>query len=285
MPVLRALPAFEVMMGPHPVKQPLPTQQLSQIDPFLLVHHHVGTIEAGADRWDAGVGPHPHRGFSPITFIWQGGVHHRDSRGNNAVVGAGGVQWMDVGMGIIHSERPPLELCEQGGTQEIIQIWVNLPKSKKMMQPAYYPLQKEELPSAVGHPDFKVVSGKLGPEHPSGPIRAAYPVSSAHGEVTSEPLTFTIDEGANGLLYVLHGSGRLEGYGLLEEHTMYHLSAGAYTAHFTAQSKVFIIAAAPIGEKVESYGPFVMTNQTEIMEAMRDYQMGKMGYLVERDMP
>ena len=285
MPVLRALPAHEVMMGPHPVKQPIPTQSVDQIDPFLLIHHHKSTVPAGTDRWDAGVGPHPHRGFSPITFMWEGGVHHRDSRGNNSVVGGGGVQWMDVGMGIIHSERPPAELCEKGGVQEIIQIWVNLPHSKKMMEPAYLPFQKEELPSVEGHPDLKIVSGTIGSEHAAGPLKAAYPVSSAHGVATDAPLSFTVKDGENGLFYLLSGGGRLEGYGLVEEAMLYHLAPGEYTAQLEAGTKVFFISAAPIGEKVESYGPFVMTNQTEIMEAMRDYQIGKMGYLVERDMP
>ncbi len=285
MPVLSAFPAHEVMMGTHPVKQPIPTQNVEQIDPFLLIHHHTSNIPSGTDRWDAGVGPHPHRGFSPITFIWEGGVHHRDSRGNNSVVEAGGVQWMDVGMGIIHSERPPARLCEEGGIQEIIQIWVNLPSSKKTMEPVYLPFQKEDLPAVDGHPDLKIVSGIVHPSQKEGPLKAAYPVSSAHGTASDQPFTFNVEEGENGLLYVLSGSGRLEDYGLLEHSMLYHVSPGEYTAHFENGTKVFFISAAPIKEKVESYGPFVMNNQTEIMEALRDYQMGKMGYLVERDMP
>ena len=116
------------------MKQPIPTQNVGQIDPFLLIHHHTSKFH---QELTVGmrVDPHPHRGFSPITFIWEGGVHHRDSRGNNSVVEAGGVQWMDVGMGIIHSERPPARLCEEGGIQEIIQIWVNLPSSKRPWNP------------------------------------------------------------------------------------------------------------------------------------------------------
>ncbi|MDC1022155.1 pirin family protein [Schleiferiaceae bacterium] len=285
MPVLSALPAHEVMMGAHPVKQPIPTQSVDQIDPFLLLHHHTSTIPSGTDRWDAGVGPHPHRGFSPITFIWEGGVHHRDSRGNNSVVEAGGVQWMDVGMGIIHSERPPAKLCTKGGVQEIIQIWVNLPSSKKTMEPVYIPFQKEELPAVVGHPDLKIVSGIVHSSQKVGPLKGAYPVNSAHGIATEKPFSFSVKENENGLLYLLNGRGRLEGYGILDHSILYHMSAGEYTAHLEKGTKVFFISAAPILEKVESYGPFVMNNQKEIMEAMRDYQMGKMGYLVERDMP
>ena len=286
MPVVRALPAFEVMMGDHPLKQPLPTQNVDQIDPFLLIHHHANHMPAGTDLWNAGVGPHPHRGFSPVTFMWSGGVHHRDSRGNNSVVDDGGVQWMDAGLGIIHSERPPAKLAEEGGMQEIIQIWINTPSARKMDEPNYIPLQKDEMPMVPGHPDLRITSGKPVMNAAEGPLKSSYPITAAHGVMEAGvEATFEVQPGENGLFYLLDGSGRLEGYGLVEAHMLYQLDAGAYMFTPSEKTKVFFIAAAPINEKVESYGPFVMTNQTEIMEAMRDYQQGKMGFLVERDLP
>ena len=286
MPVVRALPAYEVMMGDHPLKQPLPTQSVDQIDPFLLIHHHANHMPAGTDRWNAGVGPHPHRGFSPVTFMWSGGVHHRDSRGNNSVVDDGGVQWMDAGLGIIHSERPPAKLAEEGGMQEIIQIWINTPSTRKMDEPNYIPLQKDEMPKVPGHPDLRITSGKPVMNAAEGPLKSSYPITAAHGVMEAGvEATFEVQPGENGLFYLLDGSGRLEGYGLVDAHMLYQLDAGAYMFTPSEKTKVFFIAAAPINEKVESYGPFVMTNQTEIMEAMRDYQQGKMGFLVERDLP
>ena len=286
MPVVRALPAYEVMMGDHPLKQPLPTQSVDQIDPFLLIHHHANHMPAGTDRWNAVVGPHPHRGFSPVTFMWSGGVHHRDSRGNNSVVDDGGVQWMDAGLGIIHSERPPAKLAEEGGMQEIIQIWINTPSARKMDEPNYIPLQKDEMPKVPGHPDLRITSGKPVMNAAEGPLKSSYPITAAHGVMEAGvEATFEVQPGENGLFYLLDGSGRLEGYGLVEAHMLYQLDAGAYMFTPSEKTKVFFIAAAPINEKVESYGPFVMTNQTEIMEAMRDYQQGKMGFLVERDLP
>ena len=286
MPVVRALPAYEVMMGDHPLKQPLPTQSVDQIDPFLLIHHHANHMPAGTDRWHAGVGTHPHRGFSPVTFMWSGGVHHRDSRGNNSVVDDGGVQWMDAGLGIIHSERPPAKLAEEGGMQEIIQIWINTPSARKMDEPNYIPLQKDEMPKVPGHPDLRITSGKPVMNAAEGPLKSSYPITAAHGVMEAGvEATFEVQPGENGLFYLLDGSGRLEGYGLVEAHMLYQLDAGAYMFTPSEKTKVFFIAAAPINEKVESYGPFVMTNQTEIMEAMRDYQQGKMGFLVERDLP
>ena len=113
-------------MGRFRVRQPLPHQRINNIDPFLLLHHAGPTPYFAGSRPSAeGVPPHPHRGFEPVTFVYKGGVHHRDSRGNDSVIGEGGVQWMTAGMGIIHSERPPAELTENGGDQEIIQLWVN----------------------------------------------------------------------------------------------------------------------------------------------------------------
>ena len=101
-----------VDMGGLPVRQPFPTQRIDQIDPFILLHHADVKAPAHVLPDHAGVGPHPHRGFSPVTFIFKGGVHHRDSRGNDSVIYAGGAQWMNAGMGIIHSERPPLDIHE-----------------------------------------------------------------------------------------------------------------------------------------------------------------------------
>ena len=240
MPVVRALPAYEVMMGDHPLKQPLPTQSVDQIDPFLLIHHHANHMPAGTDRWNAGVGPHPHRGFSPVTFMWSGGVHHRDSRGNNSVVDDGGVQWMDAGLGIIHSERPPAKLAEEGGMQEIIQIWINTPSARKMDEPNYIPLQKDEMPKVPGHPDLRVTSGKPVMNAAEGPLKSSYPITAAHGVMEAGvEATFEVQPGENGLFYLLDGSGRLEGYGLVEAHMLYQLDAGAYMFTPSEKTKVF----------------------------------------------
>jgi quercetin 2,3-dioxygenase len=147
--VTHTLYAEEFDMGGMPVRQAFPTGRVEQHDPFLLLHHADIKVPTHLDPDDAGVGPHPHRGFSPVTFIFKGGVHHRDSRGNDSVVYAGGAQWMNSGMGMMHSERPPKDIHEIGGRQEIIQLWINTPKKNKMDQPAYYPLQANETKKFV----------------------------------------------------------------------------------------------------------------------------------------
>jgi redox-sensitive bicupin YhaK (pirin superfamily) len=121
-------------------------------------------VPTHVDTKHAGVGPHPHRGFSPVSFIFKGGVHHRDSRGNNNIVYAGGTQWMNAGMGVIHSERPPADIHEIGGRQELIQLWVNTPAKHKMDVPDYQPLTAEETPvvnSADQLTTVNVIAGEL----------------------------------------------------------------------------------------------------------------------------
>lgn len=157
--VSRLLYAHVVDMGGIPVRQPLPSQQVDQVDPFLLLHHADLQAPRHIEPRHAGIGPHPHRGFSPVTFIFKGGVHHRDSRGNNSVIYEGGAQWMNAGRGIIHSERPPADIHERGGRQELIQLWINTPAAHKMDQPMYFPVASEEVPETLS-PD-KLITIRL----------------------------------------------------------------------------------------------------------------------------
>ena len=213
--------AHMVDMGGMPVRQPLPSQHVEQIDPFLLLHHADINVPAHLEPDHAGVGLHPHRGFSPVTFIFKGGVHHRDSRGNDSVIYAGGAQWMNAGMGIIHSERPPDDIHEIGGRQEIIQLWINTPAEHKMDQPEYIPLSAEEAPaftSEDGKVEMKVFSGQiLG-------IRGPIP---SHTEVNAATLEFKkggkisvpLPPHHNTLIYLLDGKLNVEGFGLVEHHS------------------------------------------------------------------
>ena len=118
------IPAENVNMGGIIIKQALPTAKVPQVDPFLLLHHGRFGTRNDAPAKHQGIGPHPHRGFSPVTFVIEGEVHHRDSRGNNQIARKGEVQWMNAGAGIIHSERPSQDLVDSGGHQEIIQLWI-----------------------------------------------------------------------------------------------------------------------------------------------------------------
>jgi quercetin 2,3-dioxygenase len=283
--VSRLLYAHPVDMGGLPVRQPLPTQKVQQIDPFLLLHHAEVSVPANSPTKYGGVGPHPHRGFSPVTFIFKGGVHHRDSRGNNSTIYAGGAQWMNAGMGIIHSERPPHDIHERGGRQEIIQLWINTPAKHKMDQPTYFPLAAENVPSSVsedGLVALKVFSGELAGL--KGPIPSQANVNAATAELKKDGiLTLELPASHNAFIYLLDGSLSVNGFGLVEALHLVHYNTDGEGIGLKAleDTRLLIMSGEPLNEEVVSHGPFVMNTQTQVLEAMRDCQMGKMGVLIE----
>ncbi len=272
-------------MGGMPIRQPFPTQNVEQIDPFLLLHHADVKVPEHIEPDHGGVGPHPHRGFSPVTFIFKGGVHHRDSRGNDSVIYAGGAQWMNAGMGVIHSERPPHDIQEIGGRQEIIQLWINTPASHKMDQPVYFPLAAEDVPQNVtddGKVLLKVFAGELGGL--KGPIPSHTEVNAATLELKKGgKASITLPSYHNAVIYLLDGKLRIDGYGLAEGlYAVFFKKDGEGIAFEALEdTRVLLLSGKPLDEEVVSHGPFVMNNQTQILEAMRDYQMGKMGMLIE----
>ena len=283
--VSRLLYAEMVDMGGMPVRQPFPTYQVNQIDPFLLLHHADIKVPIHLEPDHGGVGPHPHRGFSPVTFIFKGGVHHRDSRGNDSVIYAGGAQWMNAGMGVIHSERPPQDIHEIGGRQEIIQLWMNTPAAHKMDQPAYFPLSADEAPtykSEDGNVTGRVFSGAvLGIK---GPIPSHTEVNAATLELKKGgKISVELPAHHNAIIYLLDGKLTVDGFGLVEglHVVMFKNDGEGVAVEALEDTRVLLLSGAPLNEKVVSHGPFVMNTQTEIMEAMRDYQKGKMGILIE----
>lgn len=281
--VQKLLYSHQVDMGGIPVRQPLPSQQVDQIDPFILIHHHKSEVQAGSRPLATGVGPHPHRGFSPVTFIYEGDVNHRDSRGNNSIVKAGGVQWMNAGMGIIHSERPSAEFAERGGKQEIIQLWINTPAKFKMDQPAYYALDKNNIPVLEENGNrIAVVAGNYKGNQGFDKSQAEVLILNIEGKAGSE-LNLEVPEAWNECLYNFDGAIMDAGFGLIEPLylALYQQSGTSIQLQLREDTRILLLCGKPIQEPLVSYGPFVMNSESQIMEAMRDYQMGKMGMLIE----
>lgn len=286
--VTQLIPAFDVNMGGTLVKQPLPTANLRQVDPFLLLHHGTFNFRNDALAIHQGLGPHPHRGFSPVTFVIDGEVHHRDSRGNDQIAKKGEVQWMHAGAGIIHSERPSQSLVEKNGTQEVIQLWINSPADKKMNQPQYQYVPASAIPLYLSEDkqvNTKVIAGNF--EGLSGAVKTESEllvlwVNARKGGTQ----VFTIDKRFNTVLYTINGDLKIAGYGKVEKECLVVFDNNAFNVEITAESnsEFLVLAGVPINQKVVQQGPFVMNTETEIMEAMRDYQMGKMGVLIENQM-
>lgn len=277
-------PSDFVNMGPIQLRQPIPTKDIEQIDPFVLLHHYGPyAIDYRNNPFD--LGPHPHRGFEPITFLIQGEQLHRDSLGNESVVKAGDVQWTTAGRGIIHAEGPTKEFVEKGGTLEGIQLWLNLPASKKMIQPNYQHVKHEDfnvVRSKDGKIEIRVVAGNF--EGKSGKISTqtevnAYIIDAEEGGKYS----ISVENTHQIVLYLLSGSVTInDEVDLIQDKNQileFNQDGNQFSIESKAKSKLLFLSGEPINEKVKTYGPYVMNTQSEIMEAMRDYQMGKMGFL------
>lgn len=273
-----------VNMGPIELRQPIPTQQIENIDPFILLHHY-GPYTISEDSNPFDLGPHPHRGFEPITFLIQGEQLHRDSLGHESIVKAGDVQWTTAGRGIIHSEGPTKEFVKKGGTLEGIQLWLNLPAEKKMIAANYQHVKNKDF-NVVTSDDEKItlqiIAGNL--EGKNGKIATqtsinVYMIDVEEGGEHS----IKIDKTHQSLVYLLNGSVTInDELNLIQDENQlieFNQDGEHFSIKGNSQSKLLFLSGTPFKEKVTSWGPYVMNTQTEIMEALRDYQQGKMGFL------
>jgi len=273
-----------VNMGPIRLRQPLPTQGLENVDPFILLHHY-GPYAISEFNNPFDLGPHPHRGFEPITLLFKGEQLHRDSLGNEMTVKAGGVQWTTAGRGIIHAEAPTKEFVKRGGDLEGIQLWLNLPAKYKMMTPNYQHLEDEQIPKLFSEDkkvQLNIVAGHqkevLGNITTQTEVNVFTAIAQEKGKIEID-----IPKHHKSLIYLLEGEIVVNAKQVLTKgnHQMVTFNTDGDLIEFeaTEKSMLLILSGAPINEKVTQYGPYVMNTQTEILEAMRDFQQGKMGYL------
>ena len=272
-----------IQMGGNELLQPLPLESMDQFDPFLLLHHSGRVYQPANERPIMDVGPHPHRGFEPITFIFEGAIRHQDSRGNDSIIKTGGVQWMTAGMGMVHSERLPKSFIESGGHLEMIQLWINLPQKFKMAQPQYQGFQRDEIPviSKENGSSINVISGTY--EGQKGPIASLTNIKALTLELAADSVVeVPVAEEDHAMIYQLRGHTTINEVDVPQTKLVLMEGKGTTIQVESKQSSVLLyLAGKPLEEPVVSWGPYVMNTQTEIMEAMRDYQMGKMGMLFE----
>lgn len=273
-----------VNMGPIKLRQPLPTQGIENVDPFLLLHHY-GPYAISEFNNPFDLGPHPHRGFEPITLLFKGEQLHRDSLGNEMLIKAGDVQWTTAGRGIVHAEAPSKAFVKKGGELEGIQLWLNLPAEKKMM-PANYQHAKSEEMNVIKNDDetiaLKIVAGDQKGMFGKIQTQTAVNVYTLETEDTGS-IEIELPKNHQSLIYLLNGEVLVNDQATLKKGATqmltFNLDGNLVKIEAKHKSTLLVLSGEPIKEKVAQYGPYVMNTQTEIMEAMRDYQEGKMGYL------
>lgn len=263
------------------IRRAFPLRGFRSMDPFLLIDH-MGP-RAVAPGQAHGVPAHPHRGFEPVTYLIKGEIHHRDSLGNDVVVQSGDVDWMTAGSGILHSEMPSDAFQRSGGELHGFQIWVNLPRSHKMMPARLQYTPSASLPVQEGQGWWiKLLAGELWAM--KSPIETTTPLLMAH--VALQPhssLELPIPKSFNAGLYVAEGQGRagVENTALHDGQFAHFRNDGdsIFIASDGAVFSVLLLAGEALNEPVFNYGPFVLNSFEEVQQAITDYEQGLMGTL------
>lgn len=259
------------------IKQPIPRPQVDQVSPFVLLHHF-GPIELTPNEESLGFGAHPHRGFMPVTFLFDGAMHHKDSLGNEGTIVSGGVQWLNAASGVIHAETQPEEFKKSGGMINGIQLWINLPARLKSAAPTYTNLPKDTLPtiSQDGY-EVKVVSGVF--RDVVGPATPPIPIDAFMIEMNeAATLELPARVGWNAMLFTLKGEIDIDGQVAKSDELAVLTEEGdSVVVSSRKPSRLLYLAGEPIDEPMYSYGPFVMNTEAEIGMAYADYKSGGMG--------
>jgi quercetin 2,3-dioxygenase len=266
------------------VHRPFPSDALSDFDPFLLLDE-MGPMDVRPGE-AKGAPDHPHRGFETVTYMLSGSFRHKDSQGHEGKLEPGDVQWMTAGRGVIHSEEPSREFQQTGGTLHGVQLWVNLPKTDKMIRPHYQEIPAAKIPSAQtsdGKVTVRVLAGEsLGAR---AVIETCTPIfyldiRLARGGEIIQPAARDF----NAFAYVIAGPVVFSTDKVrVERGNMVAFKKDGDEIRIQAplESKspahVLLIGGRPLNEPIARYGPFVMNTPQEVHDAFEDYRSGRMG--------
>lgn len=253
------------------LRRSIGSRALPLLDPFLLLDE----IHSNSpDEYARGFPRHPHRGFETVTYMLEGEMEHRDSVGNQGLLSAGSAQWMTAGRGIVHSEMPRAEL----GTLWGLQLWVNLPRSQKMIAPRYQDVGPQRIPElSVQGSRVRLVAGNLGRER--GPVSgiSVDPVLLDISLPAGGRFEHEMSETHSAFTYVLAGSIELPNAKLLREGSLGVLTTGELTSvRSQSGGRFLLVAGRPLNEPVARRGPFVMNSEAELDQAFADYQSGRL---------
>ncbi|WP_338854271.1 pirin family protein [Clostridium perfringens] len=265
------------------VSQYIPTgiKSMERLSPFLLLDYNAPYYFKPSET-RLGVGAHPHRGFETVTIAYDGKVEHHDNKGNHGIMGPGDVQWMTAASGIMHKEYHETEFSKNGGIFHMVQLWVNLPKDKKMIEPKYQPLLKEEMGVLKLDNDkgeISIIAGEVngvkGPANTFTNINLYNINLKNYGNTTlSEPKNF------NTAILILKGEAKVNEDKICKEGDFIifdNVEGEILLESLTEESLFLVLSGEPINEPVVSHGPFVMNTLGEILDAYEDFRNNKFG--------
>ncbi|MFW0784526.1 pirin family protein [Gordonia sp. CPCC 206044] len=288
-------PVKSVTSGPRgfegegfPVVRAFAGASTADLDPFVHMDQ-MGEVDyqPGEPR---GTSWHPHRGFETVTYMIDGRFQHQDSTGGGGLIENGATQWMTAGAGILHIETPPAELVESGGLFHGIQLWVNLPAADKFLAPKYQNLEGAEVKLVTtddGGALIRVVAGEI--DGHAGPGATHTPITFAHATVApGAQMSIPWQPDFNALVYVLSGrgtvgtearpvqQGQLVVFGKGDRITV---TADAGQDSNRPALELLVLGGRPIREPVFQYGPFVMNTKQQLIEAIEDFEAGRLGVI------
>lgn len=262
----RIIPAIDVVDGAGVrLKRYIGSHYLNLLDPFLLLDE----FKSDNPRdYIAGFPPHPHRGFQTLTYMVKGDFEHRDSTGSRGRLTAGGLQWMNAGSGVIHSEMPVMK----DGLLWGYQLWLNLPAKEKWTDPFYHNFKAIELKE--GDIKINLLSGIFNEVEQKSWVH--YPVIYLDVRlIEGNGFEYEISEGMNAFCLVSEGMIEFPEKIKVKEHQLAVLTDGNYIKFTAVKNSVVLIGGAtPLNEPVARWGPFVMNTREEIYQAIEDYQTG-----------
>jgi redox-sensitive bicupin YhaK (pirin superfamily) len=251
------------------------------LDPFIMMDE-MGAVDY-APYEPRGTDWHPHRGFETVTYIMDGTFLHQDSHGGGGVISNGATQWMTAGGGILHIETPPESLVVSGGLFHGLQLWVNLPAKDKMISPAYQNLEAD-LVQLVASPDggalLRIIAGDVAGN--VGPGSTHTPITVTHATVSpGARLVVPWRHDFNALAYVMSGAGTIGG-------ELRPINAGQAAVFADGDAvqvdnpgseplEIILLGGQPLREPVAQYGPFVMNHRHELVQAVDDFNAGRLG--------
>lgn len=250
------------------------------ISPFLLFDY-AGPFRFAPAFQPRGVGQHPHRGFETVTIVYDGEVSHRDSTGGGGTIGPGDVQWMTAAGGIIHEEFHSPGYTKTGGPFRMVQLWVNLPARDKMSPPGYQAIRDADIPVVdLGGGRVRIIAGELNAAE--GPARTFTPINLWDVRLDSDAVVeLPLPAGHNAMIAVLAGHVTIDGQGIGEAEIA-RLSSDDDRVAIKAdgESMLLVMTGEPIDEPVVGYGPFVMNSESEIRQAVEDFNAGRFAQAV-----
>ena len=254
------------------LRRSISPQRSNLFDPFLLFDHFV--FQDPIEGPIAGFPYHPHRGIETVTYMLAGSTHHRDSLGNSGLIGPGDVQWMTSGRGILHEEMPRRD---SKGRVDGFQLWVNLPKARKMVPPRYQEIDTVNIPEiASSGINVRVIAGEIGGI--KGPVTeiAAHPFYVDLTLEASASFMQFIPADHTVIAYVFDGSCRFGTEGdMVHSVSLAVLEKGDHIEVYSDKGgRLMLMSGAPFGEPIMPYGPFVMNTKEEIQQALQDLRQG-----------